>query len=67
MDFHLESKSDALTNFKQWKVLVEKHTNRKVRQMRTNNGLEFRLQDFDNFCKQEGIVRQTTAETPQQN
>lgn len=54
--------------FKQWKALVEKQTGKKIKRLRTSNGLEFFDGDFNKFCKDEGIVRHLTVRgTPQQN
>lgn len=51
-----------------WKKLVENQSERKVKKLRTNNGLEFCNHLFDNFCKDEGIARHKTyAYSPQQN
>ena len=54
--------------FKEWKSLLENQTRKKVKRLRTDNGLEFCNREFDNFCKAEGIVRhKTVVNTPQQN
>lgn len=37
--------------------MVEKQTKNQVKSLRTENGLEFYKDLFDNFCKTEGIVR----------
>ena len=64
----MKNKSDAFANFKQWKVMVEKQTGRRVRKLRTDNGLEFCSEEFEKYCKEEGIARhKTTAATTQQN
>src|SRR3954471_14128148 len=48
--------------------MVEKQTDRKVKRLRTNIGLEFCNHAFNDFCSTEGIVRhRTCAGTPQQN
>ena len=66
--FSLKSKDKVFDQFKNWKILVETQTNRKVRRLRTNNGLEFCNKDFDDFCTKHGIVRhKTVRHTPQQN
>lgn len=39
--FFLKSKDRALEKFKDWKKIVEIQTNRSVRYLRTDNGLEF--------------------------
>ena len=62
----LKHKNDAFVNFKQWKSLVENQTSRKVKALRTNNGLEFCNSEFDLFCKDNGILRHKTVKyTPQ--
>ncbi|KAH7550154.1 hypothetical protein JRO89_XS13G0144400 [Xanthoceras sorbifolium] len=41
---------------------------KKIKRLRTDNGLEFCQGDFNEFCKNEGIVRHLTVRgTPQQN
>lgn len=48
--------------------MVEVQSERKVKRLRTDNGLEFCNRRFDSFCKDEGIVRHKTCTyTPQQN
>ena len=64
----LKNKNEAFSKFKQWKVLVEKQTGRKVKRLRTDNGLEFCAGEFQKYCADEGIARhKTVAGTPQQN
>jgi len=51
-----------------WKTLVENQTGRRVKRLRTDNGLEFCNTEFDKFCEEHGISRKhTCAYTPQQN
>ncbi|KAH9646639.1 hypothetical protein KPL70_024932 [Citrus sinensis] len=64
----LKSKTEVFEKFKQWKALVETQTCRKVKRLRTDNGLEFCNQLFNDFCAQNGVVRhKTVRHTPQQN
>lgn len=66
--FVLKSMEDVFVKFKTWKTLGETQTNRKVRRLRTNNGLEFCNKRFDNFCSKHHIVRHKAVKyTPQQN
>ncbi|KAJ4723126.1 Retrovirus-related Pol polyprotein from transposon TNT 1-94 [Melia azedarach] len=47
---------------------VESLGGKKIKRLRTDNGLEFCWFEFDEFCKNEGIVRHhTVRDTPQQN
>lgn len=48
--------------------MIEKQIGKKIKRLRTDNGLEFCLGEFDKFCKNEGIMRHhTVRHTPQQN
>ena len=48
--------------------MIEKQTERKVKLLRTDNGGEFCSDAFNNYYRQEGIVRHhTILYTPQQN
>nr|CAN76379.1 hypothetical protein VITISV_017862 [Vitis vinifera] len=64
----LVEKSKALVIFKQYKSCVEKETSSYIKCLRINRGGEFTSQDFNEFCKENGIKRQLiVAYTPQQN
>ncbi|KAD3641560.1 hypothetical protein E3N88_30784 [Mikania micrantha] len=66
--FLLKSKDETFSKFKEWKVMVENQTERRVKKLRTDNGLEFCNSWFDMFCKKHGIGRHfSVAGTPQQN
>ncbi|GJY43429.1 retrovirus-related pol polyprotein from transposon TNT 1-94, partial [Tanacetum coccineum] len=54
--------------FEVYKAWVELDSGRKFKCLRMDNRGEYTDDDFDTFCKQEGIKRQfTTTYTPQQN
>ena len=65
--YFLEEKSKALKFFKCFKKTVEKETGLFVKCLRTDRGGEFNSNEFNDFCKQSGIKKLTTAYTPQQN
>ncbi|KAJ9538194.1 hypothetical protein OSB04_030927 [Centaurea solstitialis] len=66
--FILKHKSGAFGKFKDWKVLIENQVGKKIKRLRTDNGLEFCSGEFDRFCKDAGIARhRTVRHTPQQN
>ena len=66
--YFLKHKNDTFTTFKKWKTLVETQTGKKVKKLRTDNGLEFCNGDFNEFCSNHGIARHKTIPgTPQQN
>ena len=43
--------------FKKWKAQVEKQTGKKIKYLRTNNGLEYRDKEFIRFCELKCITR----------
>ena len=57
----MKHKSQAFEKFKNWKVLIENQTGRKIKRLRTDNGLEFCSREFDDFCRNEGISRHYTV------
>ncbi|GJZ42293.1 retrovirus-related pol polyprotein from transposon TNT 1-94 [Tanacetum coccineum] len=64
----LRYKNEAFSKFKECKLLVENQIGRKLKKLRTDNGLEFCNQEFNNLCKDRRIARHLTlAGTPQQN
>ena len=64
----LVHKADAFASFKLFKSSVEKETGLPIKCLRTDRGGEFTSNEFDNYCRQNGIKRQlTTTYTPQQN
>ena len=66
--YFLKHKSDAFDSFKEWKTMVEKQTERKVKVLRTDNGMEFCSGAFKSYCRKEGIVRHhIITHTSQQN
>ena len=63
----LKNKSDAFDKFKTWKLLIENPTNRKLKVLRTDNGLEFCNEFFIDFVERMRLRDRTIANTPQQN
>ena len=64
----MKHKSDVFGIFKKWKAQVENQTSKKIKYLRTNNGLENRDKEFIRFCELEGITRHFIVKgTPQQN
>lgn len=64
----IKAKSECFAKFKEWKALVEKQCEHKIKVLRSDNGGEYLSKDFDELLKHEGIGRQTsTPYTPQQN
>ncbi|GJU46168.1 retrovirus-related pol polyprotein from transposon TNT 1-94 [Tanacetum coccineum] len=66
--YPIKKKSDLFKVFKVYKARVELDSGKKIKCLRTDNRGEYTGDEFDTFCRQEGIKRQfTTAYTPQQN
>uniref|UniRef100_A0A0K8UDK8 Retrovirus-related Pol polyprotein from transposon TNT 1-94 n=1 Tax=Bactrocera latifrons TaxID=174628 RepID=A0A0K8UDK8_BACLA len=66
--YFIKSKDEAFDKFVTFKNLVERQTERKIKCMRSDNGLEFVNKRFDNLFKECGIKRQLTVPySPQQN
>ncbi|KAK3030464.1 hypothetical protein RJ639_039149 [Escallonia herrerae] len=64
----LKKKSNVFVQWKQFKMTIEKQTDKESKCLRTDNGMEFYLDDFIEFCRNEGIVRHhTLRKMPQQN
>ncbi|GKE20167.1 retrovirus-related pol polyprotein from transposon TNT 1-94, partial [Tanacetum coccineum] len=63
----LRFKHEAFGKFKEWKQLVENQTERTVKKLRTDNGLEICNREFEQLCIKSGIARHlTVARTPEQ-
>ena len=39
--YFLKHKNQAFAKFKEWKIMVENQTGKKLKKLRTDNGLEF--------------------------
>ena len=66
--FLLKHKSDVFEKFKNWMCFVENQTGKKIKTLRTDNGLEFCNSQLNDLCVTSGIRRHKTVPyTPQQN
>ena len=66
--YFLKDNSEAFPAFKEWKVMIENQTEKKVKKLRTDNGMELCSKNFNAYCKSKGIVRHYTVPyTPQHN
>lgn len=64
----LKFKSEALSIFKTFKVLVENQTGRKIKRLVNDGGGEYINEEFKSFLDSAGILMDVTAPyTPQQN
>ena len=66
--YFLRQKKKMFPVFKKFKALVENQTGRKIKKLRTDNGLEFCKLEFTELCAVNGIARhKTLIGKPQQN
>ena len=64
----LKHKSEVLQKFKEWKALVETSSGYRLKKLRTDNGGEYCSDEFEQFCKGEGVHHELTIpKTPEQN
>ena len=64
----LKTKDQVFSYFLEWKALVEKATNKKIKTLRTDNGGEYTSTQLEAYLKAEGIRHELTVpKTPQQN
>ncbi|KAK2429544.1 hypothetical protein QL285_027973 [Trifolium repens] len=66
--YTIKVKSEALDVFKNFKVLIEKESDKAIKNLRTDGGGEYTSKDFEAFCLSQGIVHEVTVPyTPQHN
>jgi transposase InsO family protein len=66
--YFMQHKSKMFAKFKLLKAEVENQTRKKVKCLRTDNGIEYTNDEFRDFCEQHCIRRHfTVRKTPQQN
>jgi transposase InsO family protein len=66
--YFMKSKSEVLSKFKEYEALATTQTGCRVKTLRTDKGGEYTSKEFEEFCKQRGILHQTSVPyTPEQN
>ena len=64
----MQKKSETYSKFYEFKALVEKESGKQVKALRSDNGGEYIVGEFKDFCSTEGIRRELIApHNPQQN
>jgi hypothetical protein len=62
------TKDHVFTIFKEWLAMFENQTDRKLKSIRSDNGGEYKSDEFVQFCRERGIRREFTApHSPEQN
>lgn len=59
--FFMKKNDEAFGRFVEWKKMVELQTGKRVKKLRTDNGLEYCNHEFDGYCRREGITRYKTC------
>ena len=59
--YFLKSKDEVFNKFKEFKALVENHTEKKIKTFRSDIGGEFTLEEFKELCRESGIKRELTT------
>jgi transposase InsO family protein len=66
--YFMRKKLEIFEKFKYFKYLLENHTYKNIKVLRTDNGGELCRNEFEQLCKKCGIEHQnTTPYTPHQN
>jgi transposase InsO family protein len=66
--YFFKEKSEAFEIFKKFKVMIKKSTGYYVRALRSDRGGKYLSNEFNAYCKKQGIRRYLTAPyIPQQN
>ena len=66
--YFMKKKDEVFNKFKEFKALIENHTEKKIKTFRSDNGEEFTSNEFKELCKDSGIKRELSIPyNPQQN
>lgn len=66
--YPMKTKSEVLQKFHEYRCMSEKLHNKRIKTLRSDNGGEFKSNDFNMYLVRHGIQRQLTVpESPQQN
>ena len=66
--YFLQNKSEVFNKCKEFKALIENHSEKRIKTLRSDNGGEYTSKEFEAFYEEAGIKRElTTPYNPQQN
>ena len=57
----LKTKSEVFRKFKEFKALIENHSERRIKTLRIDNGGEYTSKEFEAFYKEARIKREITT------
>ncbi|KAK3038231.1 hypothetical protein RJ639_030840 [Escallonia herrerae] len=55
--YFMKHKSEVFNVFKQWKARVKNQTSKKLKYFKSDNGMEYKDDEFLQFCKDKGIIK----------
>ena len=59
--YFMKNKDEVFNKFKEFKALIENHTEKKIKTIRSDNGGEFTSNEFKELCKESGIKRELST------
>ena len=59
--YFLKAKDEVFGKFKEFKALIENHSQRRIKTLRTNNGGEYTSKELETFCKEAKIKMELTT------
>ena len=59
--YFLKAKDEVLSKFKEFKAMIENHSEKCIKTLRSDNGGEFTSNEFSEICKKAGIKRELTS------
>eukprot|EP00253_Pinus_taeda_P014766 PITA_14766 len=66
--YFLKKKDEVFFLFRHLQALIENQIEKKIKILRTDNGIEYESNEFHDFCNEAGIKRETTTPyTPEHN
>ena len=66
--YFMKNKDEVFNKFKEFKALIENHTEKKIKTFQSDNGREFTSNEFKDLCKELKIKRElSTPYNPQHN
>lgn len=64
----IKTKDEVFQKFKEYKSVIENQLDRKIKILKSDRGREYFPTEFDNYCREHGLIHQKSAPyTPQQN
>ena len=66
--YYIRNKSDVFDTLKKWKALVENEIRKRLKCLRSDNGVKYCINYFDRYYSENGIRKEKTVpRTPQEN